>query len=76
MRLLDSRRLTGPTWLLDRPGAVLDLELEPAVREAAIAAWQRSVRALLAAVGWGGETLRVRRFECGASVAFTAGRTE
>jgi cyanophycin synthetase len=72
MRVLDSRRLTGPGLLLDRPGVVLDLELEPARRDAAIAAWREAARELLAAVGWYQESLHVRRFERGASLAFTA----
>jgi UDP-N-acetylmuramyl tripeptide synthase len=72
MRVLDSRRLTGPGLVLDRPGAVIDLEVDPTRRDAAIGAWRDAVARLLAAVGWSGETVRTRRFGSGVSLAFTA----
>ncbi|HUF36521.1 MAG TPA: Mur ligase family protein [Gemmatimonadales bacterium] len=72
MRVLDSRRLTGPGLVLDRPGAVIDLEVGPERREEAIEAWRAAAGRLLAAVGWSGETVHVRRFGGGASLAFTA----
>jgi cyanophycin synthetase len=72
MRLLDSRRLTGPGLVLDRPGAVIDLEVEPARRDAAIGAWREAIGRMLGGVGWGGETVRTRRFGSGVSLAFTA----
>ncbi len=72
MRLLDSRRLTGPGLLLDGPGAVLDLELTDAERDRVLAAWRASASRLLKAVGWESEVLAVRAFAGGASVAFTA----
>jgi len=58
--------------LLDRPGAVLDVALDPADRDRAIAAWRDAVTRMLAAVGWGGETLAARAFQGGASLGFTA----
>ena len=36
MKVLDSRRLTGPSLLLDRPGAVLEARVEPLQVKAAI----------------------------------------
>ena len=72
MRVLDSRRLTGPGLVLDRPGAVIDLEVESTRRDAAIGAWRDAVGRMLGAVGWGGETVRTRRFGSGVSLAFTA----
>ena len=68
----DSRRLTGPSLLLDGPGAVLDVRVEDADRDRAVAAWRASVRRLLDAVGWRKATLAVRPFAGGASLAFTA----
>ncbi|HUR94319.1 MAG TPA: Mur ligase family protein [Gemmatimonadales bacterium] len=70
--VLDSRRLTGPTILLDRPGAVLDVLLTDSNRERAVAAWRTCVARMLDAVGWGDATLAVRTFEGGASLAFSA----
>src|SRR4051794_3076010 len=72
MKLLDSRRLTGPNLLLDRAGAVLEVSLAPEEAEVAVAAWRENVRRLLAAVGWGDEEVAVRRFPGGASLAISA----
>jgi cyanophycin synthetase len=72
MTVLDSRRITGPSLVLDRPGAVLDVRLDEREREQAIAAWRRAVQGMLDALGWTSETLAVRSFAGGASVGFTA----
>jgi UDP-N-acetylmuramyl tripeptide synthase len=72
METLDSRRLTGPGLLLDGPGAVIDVKVDDARRDAIIAAWREAATRMLAAVGWGEERLTVRRYQGGASLAFTA----
>lgn len=72
MKLLDSRRLTGPNLLWDREGAVLDVSLSPAEAEAAVASWREHIRRLLDAVGWEDEKTAVRRFPGGASLALSA----
>jgi cyanophycin synthetase len=72
MKLLDSRRLTGPNLLQDREGAILDISLAPAEADSVIDAWSREVRRLLDAVGWEREEIAVRRFPGGASLAFSA----
>jgi UDP-N-acetylmuramyl tripeptide synthase len=72
MKLLDSRRLTGPNLLGDREGAVLDVLLDPEEAEAAVEIWRREARRLLDAVGWEKEEIRVRRFRGGASLAVSA----
>jgi cyanophycin synthetase len=72
MEMLDSRRLTGAGLLLDGPGAVIEVRVEDARREATIAAWREAATRMLAAVGWEGERLAVRRYQGGASLAFTA----
>jgi cyanophycin synthetase len=68
----DSRRLTGRGLVLDSPGAVLDVRLEEPDLSRAIAAWRRSARILLDQLGWTGETLGVRTFDGGASLALSA----
>src|SRR5690242_19268647 len=68
----DSRRLTGPSLLLDGPGAVMEVHLEAEALAQAVSAWEASARRLLAAVGWERERLAVRRFAGGASLALTA----
>jgi UDP-N-acetylmuramyl tripeptide synthase len=72
MDMLDSRRLTGPGLLLDGPGAVIEVRVDDARREATIAAWRAAATRMLAAVGWERERLAVRRHRGGASLAFTA----
>ena len=72
MDVLDSRRLTGPGLLLDRPGAVLDVRLGGQDPDRAIAAWESAARRLLRDVGWADEQLATRRFPGGVSLALTA----
>ncbi|MDQ3138592.1 MAG: Mur ligase, partial [Gemmatimonadota bacterium] len=72
MIVTDSRRLTGPSLVLDRPGAVLEVHLDEATRERALDAWGRAAHRLLDLVGWPGESIAVRRFGGGASVALSA----
>jgi cyanophycin synthetase len=72
MELLDSRRLTGPNLLLDRPGAVIEVALAPEETQAAVAAWARQARGMLDAVGWTREEVAARTWPGGASLAVTA----
>jgi len=72
MRCLDSRRLTGPNIIWDRPGAVLDVALEGAAADDDIAAWESQVRRMMDAVAWKKEQICVRRFDNGASLAISA----
>src|SRR4051812_31551071 len=72
LSIRDSRRITGLTLVLDRPGAVFDVQLDEPQRSRAIAAWRRTARGLLDALGWDRETLGVRLFQGGASLALSA----
>jgi cyanophycin synthetase len=72
MELLDSRRLTGPGLVLDRPGAVADVRVADDRRDELIAAWRDAASRMLSAVGWGDERAITRRFAGGASLAITA----
>jgi hypothetical protein len=72
MQVLDSRRLTGPGLLLDRPGAVLEARLAEADPARAVAGWRQWARRLLDAVGWPDETLASRTFAGGVSLAVSA----
>ena len=71
MRLLDSRRLTGPNLIWEHPGAVIDINFGDHPPELVIGAWRREVRKLLDNVGWRDEHLGVRRFTGGASLAIS-----
>jgi UDP-N-acetylmuramyl tripeptide synthase len=70
--LTDSRRLPGPSLLLDGPGAVVDVRVPEGQGEAAVAAWERHLLKFLAAVGWPEGEIAARPFTDGASLAFAA----
>ena len=72
MHVVDSRRLTGPSLLLDRPGVILEVALDGLDTDAALAAWSAEATRLLDALGWGGTTLVTRVHAGGASLAFAA----
>jgi UDP-N-acetylmuramyl tripeptide synthase len=68
----DSRRLTGPSLLLDGPGAVLEAACPIGREDALVAAWRNQVRTMLGAVGWPDAATAGRRFAGGASLAVAA----
>ena len=68
----DSRRLTGPNLVTDRPGAVLEVELAESAAEDLVRFWREEARLALDALDWTAESLAVRRFPGGASLALTA----
>jgi cyanophycin synthetase len=76
MECLDSRRLTGPSLVMDGAGAVIDMRVGEndgnGDREAFIGEWQRQVKTMLAAVGWAGEQSYVYRHADGVSLAISA----
>lgn len=68
----DSRRLTGPNLVTDRPGAVLEVELPEPAADELVRYWKEEARLALDAVGWERESLSVRQYPGGASLAMTA----
>ena len=70
--ITDSRRLTGPNLLSDRPGAILDVTVAPGDETRMVEAWRESARHILNAVGWNVEHLYTRTFPGGASLVLTA----
>ena len=53
MRILDSRRLTGPNLHTGGPAAILEVAFAPdEPRDPAIAAWRTAITAALRALGW------------------------
>ncbi len=72
MRLLDSRRLTGPNLVSARPGAVIDVEFGEVDPDLVIGAWRHSLQRLLHEIGWDDAQCSVRRFAGGASMAVSA----
>ncbi|HEX5720564.1 MAG TPA: Mur ligase family protein, partial [Thermoanaerobaculia bacterium] len=72
MKLLDSRRLTGPNLLWDLEGAILDVALDDQEAGPVTEAWIRQGGLILEAIGWGAEELCVRLFPGGANLAMSA----
>jgi UDP-N-acetylmuramyl tripeptide synthase len=70
-RVVDSRRLTGPHLLGDRPGAALDVAIDGDPAQAA-EVWREEARRLLQLVGWEGEEVAARTFDGGGSLVITA----
>jgi UDP-N-acetylmuramyl tripeptide synthase len=72
MKLTDVRRLTGASRIMERPGAAAEAEL-PAGREGLVVAlWRQHMGQLLEALGWTAESVRVRPYPGGASLAVSA----
>lgn len=74
MRLLDSRRLTGPNLVSRSAGAVIDVSFGSEEPELVIGAWKHQARRLLSELDWDDQALCVRRFEGGANLMITAPR--
>ena len=72
MKLTDTRRLTGPSLLLDGPGAIAEVACEDAQARPLADAWETHLRALCRAVGWPAPHTAVRIYSGGASLAFAA----
>ena len=72
MEVIDSRRLTGPGLIWDRPAAVLDIRLSVEEADKLIPAWQENILTILSRLGLVDETIKVRMFPDGASLAVSA----
>ncbi|MDP6940771.1 MAG: Mur ligase family protein [Planctomycetota bacterium] len=70
--LRDSRRLTGPNVIWEKPGPVMDIALDDSDREIAEQTWERYARTLMNALGWEKEETATRHFPGGLSLAFSA----
>lgn len=68
----DTRRITGPGMLWDRPGAVLDVFYSGVTPNALIQVWQKNVRRILDAVGWLDQSHIERQFDGGVNLAISA----
>jgi UDP-N-acetylmuramyl tripeptide synthase len=72
MEVIDSRRLTGPGLVWDRPAAVLDVRLSVEEADKLIPAWQENILTILSRLGLDDETIKVRMFPDGVSLAVSA----
>ncbi len=69
---LDSRRQTGAGFLLDGPGAAMEVLVPEPLRQDAADAWRRHARGLCRALGWTDAALVVRPFPRGLSLGLGA----
>lgn len=72
MRFLDARRLTGPSILFDRHGAILDVACTTAEAERLIPVWEKHVKRMLAEIGWAESEFASVILKGGVSMAYTA----
>ena len=71
MKLIDSRRLTGPNLLWNKCGAIIDVEFESSNKQV-VDLWVEFVRTLLDKLSWTREEIIVRSYPAGASLAISA----
>ena len=72
MKLTDTRRLTGPSLLLDGPGAILDAEVDGALAGPLTQAWHNRLADALREIGWGEPVTASRPYPGGLTLAFRA----
>ena len=70
--LEDSRRLTGPGLMWEKPGAIVEIVAIEMPLDELAAVWHRQARSVLDAVGWGDEQCCCRPHENGINLAISA----
>ncbi len=68
----DCRRLTGPSLLWDKTGAIADVLIEDIDMDVVLDCWYRQLNQLLAKVEWPNPELNHRRFENGFNLVIAA----
>ena len=72
LKLLDSRRLTGPNLFWDKSGAIIDVAIKGIDTQKLITVWKKHCRVLLNALGWKNESINSRTYTGGASLVISA----
>lgn len=72
LKIIDSRRLTGPNLFWNKAGAILDVEIDDVNKERVISLWIKHCRSLLEYIDWGFESITTRRYKGGASLVISA----
>ena len=72
MEFIDARRLTGPSFIADGPGAILDVHCRADEAEAFARAWKRNVLTMHEALHWPTPVCVAKPLLGGVSVAFSA----
>ena len=70
--LIDSRRLTGPSLLLSRPGAIIEVEPPAESMGQLVTLWRRYLRGLHQRLRWQREEIATRKLGPNAMLAATA----
>ena len=68
----DCRRLTGPSLVWDKTGAILDVLIEGRDMDDVLACWYHQINSLLTAVSWSEPDLTHRRYENGFNLLLAA----
>jgi cyanophycin synthetase len=68
----DGRRLTGPSMLWEKTGAILDVLIKDMDMDVVLDCWQRQLRHLLSQIGWQDHETMHRRFENGFNLLIQA----
>ena len=68
----DARRLTGPSMLWSKTGAILDVLIKDMDMDAVLACWHRLLQHLLSQIGWRDRAVMHRRFENGFNLLIEA----
>lgn len=72
LALDDCRRLTGPSLIWDKSGAILDVLIEDMDMDTVLDCWYRQINPLLVKVDWLNPELNHRRFESGFNLVIAA----
>ncbi|MEM7281451.1 MAG: Mur ligase family protein, partial [Pseudomonadota bacterium] len=72
MKLIDCRRLTGPSIIWNRPGSIADVECASDQIDPLVSAWEKNARKMLDAVGWYEGQTMTHRFSYGVSLALSS----
>jgi UDP-N-acetylmuramyl tripeptide synthase len=68
----DARRLTGPSMLWNKTGAILDVLINEIDMDAVLDCWHRRLQHLLSQLGWRDRAIMHRRFENGFNLLIEA----
>ena len=68
----DCRRLTGPSLVWDKPGAILDVLIDNVEMDEVLACWYRQINVVLEKIAWVKPELAHRRFENGFNLVIAA----
>ena len=52
MKILDTRRITGPSLFTEKPGAMLDVEVSDIRQAEVLQVWEKCVAYILNLIGW------------------------